>query len=105
MKQGAGKVPEEPLTGKMTMRAASGRVSSHDLDPKPKPRTLSFWYTREIGGLYVREQGLQIQLLRVPGSFAIEPLTEHYSFKEYLPLYSRIHPNLANGRGLHQGQV
>lgn len=59
MKPGDRKVPEEHLKGKMIMRAASGRVSSDDLDPKLKPRTLSFWYTRETGCLYIREQELQ----------------------------------------------
>lgn len=44
---------------KMTMRTESGRVSYDDLEPKPKPNTLSFWYTGKKGCLYIREQGLQ----------------------------------------------
>lgn len=87
------------------MRVANGRVSSDDLHPKPKPRTLSFWYTREKGCLCHREKELQNQASWGPGSFAIGPLTEHYPCEEYLPLYFRIHPRLANGRGPHQGQA
>lgn len=43
----------------------SVRASSHDVDPKPKPRTWSFWYTREIGCLCVR--GTPKSVIAVPG--------------------------------------